>query len=163
MKASGANFSKDLRYRYLLWRKWNVDLPMINFIGLNPSTANATDDDPTMRRCISFAKEWGYGGFYMTNLFAYRTPYPTDLLKAKNPVGKENDKWIKKIYKKVDKVVLAWGTKGNFLGRDNQILNKVQDKAFCLGYTKEGFPRHPLYVKSGTTLKKFEVITNHSI
>lgn len=156
MKKSGAIFSEDQKYRYMLWRKWDIGKPMINFIGLNPSTANETEDDPTMRRCISFAKEWGYGGFYMTNLFAYRTPYPSDLLKSKDPIGSKNDKWIKKISKKVDKVVLAWGTKGQFLERDQRILPKLAHKAFCLGYTKEGHPRHPLYVKSGTVLKQFQ-------
>lgn len=152
---SGASFSRDRKYRYALWRIWDDQLPMINIIGLNPSTADETVNDPTMRRCASFAKEWGYGGFYMTNLFGFRTPYPDQLLKAKDPIGPYNDKWIRKIYKKVDKVVLGWGAKGDVLSRDEVIFKIVKDKAYCIDITKHGFPKHPLYIKAGTKLKKY--------
>ena len=155
MTKSGAIISEDCKYRYVLWRIWDSSIPLINIIGLNPSTADETVDDPTMRRCKSFSKEWGYGGFYMTNLFAFRTPYPKDLLKEVDPIGRDNNRWIKEISSKVDKVVLAWGTKGNINNRDAFVYNLVQEKSYCLALTKDGFPKHPLYIKSGTRLQKF--------
>lgn len=157
MKNSGARFSRDKKYRYVLWRIWDSDLPMVNIIGLNPSTADETENDNTMRRCISFSKEWGFGGFYMTNLFALRTPYPSELIKNENPIGPQNNRWIKNIYEKVDTIVLAWGVQGKFMNRDRYVYKKVNSKAFCLGYTKDGFPKHPLYVKAGTKLKRYEI------
>ncbi len=91
---NGAIFSPCGKYRYVLWRKWEADGPYIMFIGLNPSTANADTDDPTIRRVVRFAKSWGYHGVYMLNLFAYVTPYPEELKKCLDPVG-ENDMYIK--------------------------------------------------------------------
>ena len=155
MKSRDAVFSLEREYRYVLWRVWDEERPMVNIIGLNPSTANEITDDPTMRRCTSFAESMGYGGYYMTNLFAFRTAYPTELFKANDPVGIDNDKWIVEISSRVDKVVLAWGVNGVFRNRDNDVYELVKSKSFCLGLTKNGFPRHPLYLRADTRIQKF--------
>ncbi len=153
MLTSDAIISDDKKYRYLLTRIWDNDKRMVNFIGLNPSTADQIDNDPTMRRCIAFAKSWGYGGLYMTNLFAYRTSKTEELMKSKKPIGKENDKYLLEIEKKVDAVVFAWGANGTFLNRDKQVLNLIS-KGYYIALTKDKHPRHPLYLKANLTLKR---------
>lgn len=108
----GARFSPCGKYRYVLWRIWersqNMALPMAMCIGLNPSTANASDDDPTIRRLTSLLKSRGYGGFYMTNLFALISPYPEDLRTCPDPVA-QNDFWLDIVFKKSDDVIFCWG------------------------------------------------------
>ncbi len=86
--------SRCSHYRYSLSRTWNESLQRIVFIGLNPSTADAQHDDPTVRRCIGFARRWGYGGLTLVNLFAYRTTEPAELKEVDDPVGLDNDRWI---------------------------------------------------------------------
>ena len=86
---SNAKFSKDRAYRYALWRTWDDSLEKLLFIGLNPSTADEIKDDPTMRRCIRFSKDFGFGGFIMANIFAFRSTDPKKLKKIKNPIGKK--------------------------------------------------------------------------
>ncbi|MEM9215389.1 MAG: DUF1643 domain-containing protein [Cyanobacteria bacterium P01_F01_bin.150] len=159
---SGAIFSECDRYRYVLWRRWAIAKPMVLFIALNPSTADATVNDPTMRRCISFAQSWGYGGIIGANLFAYRTPQPTVLKQASEPIGPEGDRWISslcqyvvaqpKLAKRKTKgqaIILAWGNHGQWLGRDRSILQLIQaivPMPHCLTVTKQGQPAHPLYL-----------------
>jgi len=152
---SGALFSKNRKYRYVLWRIWDPKKPMLNFICLNPSVADEHQDDPTLRRCIRFAKEWNYGGLYITNLFAYCTVSPKELMKAKKPIGKENDEWLQNITVESKKVVCAWGNNGSHLGRDEVLMEAFECKTYCLGMTKLGHPKHPLYVKGETKLKRF--------
>lgn len=156
MILSDAIFSDDevKVHRYVLWRIWDDTKPMVNFIGLNPSTADEVKDDPTMRKCRGFAKSWGYGGFYMTNLFAFRATKPEDLKKSADPVGKENDKWLLEIQSRVNMVVFAWGTHGAFLNRDKEII-KLINNGHYISVTKYGHPGHPLYLKGDLTLKKF--------
>ena len=84
---NGAVLSPDLKHRYNLWRIWETGKPFALFIGLNPSTADHTKDDPTVRRCKQFALDWGYGGFHIVNLFGYRATKPTDMIKQADPVG----------------------------------------------------------------------------
>ena len=91
-----AVISKCSKYRYSLSRQWNKEKEKVLFIMLNPSKADDKIDDPTVRRCISFAKNWGFGGLMIGNLFAYRTTYPKELFKTKNPKGKDNLKFLKK-------------------------------------------------------------------
>lgn len=117
------------------------------FIGLNPSTADETEDDPTLRRCINYAKSWGYGGVCMTNLFAYRATEPSDMKNAKDPVGANNDKWLLKIAKDSSIVIAAWGNDGNFLNRSKSVVKKLP-KLHCLKLNKSGEPAHPLYQKA---------------
>lgn len=92
-----ATLSEDRKYRYTLTRIWDETKPKVMFIGLNPSTADETKDDPTIIRCINFAKSWGYGGLEMTNLFAFRATNPKVMKNEKEPIGKDNDTWLKKL------------------------------------------------------------------
>lgn len=86
-----AVLSADRRYRYGLFRIWDLERPLAMFVGLNPSTADETDDDPTIRRCVRFASDWQYGGLIMANLFAYRATSPRDLPDGEEAVGALND------------------------------------------------------------------------
>ena len=90
----GAQFSPCKKYRYALWRTWNQDDGHVMFIGLNPSTADEFTDDPTERRCMGFARRWGFGGIYMMNLFAFRATNPLDLLFQHDPTGSENNQML---------------------------------------------------------------------
>ena len=149
-----ATFSSCRTYRYSLSRVWDKKKKYVLFIGLNPSTANEEAEDPTIRRCVNYAKDWGYGGFMMVNLFAYRTTLPSNLKKVKYPVGSENDKYIVTLSKKADITVAAWGNNGNLYSRDKQVLSLVPNLK-CLKVNKSGQPAHPLYLKKGLKLTKF--------
>lgn len=142
---NGAEFSECRKYRYALWRIWDENKPLIMFIGLNPSTANEHSDDPTIRRVKNFANSWGYGGFYMMNLFAFVTPYPEELKKCDDPLG-DNDQWLDKIERKCEKIIFAWGSFTEAAERAKYIENKFQ--GYALIVNKDGTPRHPLYVKN---------------
>ena len=144
---SDAKFSKDRVYRYALWRTWDTSLPKLLFIGLNPSTADETNDDPTMRRCIRFAKDWDYGGFIMGNIFAYRSTDPKKLNEIKEPIGKRNNYWLTRLHEEANMTIAAWGNHGKYLKRGNEVVILL-DKLYCLKITKEGFPSHPLYLSS---------------
>jgi len=149
-----ATFSSCRTYRYSLSRIWDKKKKYVLFIGLNPSTADEEVDDPTIRRCVNYAKEWGYGGFMIVNLFAYRTTLPSNLKKVKYPVGSENDKYIVTLSKKADITVAAWGNNGDFYSRDKEVLSLVPS-LMCLKINKSGQPAHPLYLKKGLKLTKF--------
>ena len=141
----GAIISDCQKYRYALWRNWDLSKDKVMFIGLNPSTADHVDDDPTIRRCIGFAKSWGYGGLYMTNLFSYRTSSPDKLRNIKNPIGNpDNDDWIKKLYNKSSIIIAAWGNASFNKNRKEEIRNLCSDM-HCLKINKTGNPGHPLY------------------
>ncbi len=142
---SDAKFSNDRIYRYALWRVWDESLPKLLFIGLNPSTADEINDDPTMRRCIRFAKDLGYGTFIMGNIFGYRSTDPKKLKQIKNPVGPRNNHWLRKLHKDADMTIAAWGTHGEYLDRGNEVY-RLLDGLYCLKITKNGFPSHPLYL-----------------
>ena len=124
---------------------------------LNPSTADAQKNDPTIIRCITFAQYWGFGALEVVNLFAYKATYSRDLLKAANPVGEENDWFLRQALSRSTCIVAAWGTKGTLLDRDKQVLQLLArwQNVHCLGTTKCGHPRHPLYVKGDTGLIPF--------
>jgi len=143
---SGALFDRTKKYRYLLWRQW-ADGPAITFVMLNPSTADATKDDPTISRCISFAKNWGYGRLEVVNLFAYRATESKRLLSVRNPVGRENDDHIMESISRAQRILLAWGNCGQFFDRHAEVLELLFDEElFCLGMNLSGHPKHPLYV-----------------
>lgn len=133
------------KYRYALWRIWDCSLPYLLFIGLNPSTADEKKDDPTIRKCIKYAKYWEYGGFYMANLFAFRATDSSKLYKEKKPIGQNNDEWIVKLSKKARIVVAAWGNNGNYLDRSKKVVNMIPD-LYCLKKNNSGEPTHPLYL-----------------
>jgi len=149
-------FSDDRVYRYTLWRDWFDDLfdhgayaapkpRFVMFIGLNPSTADETKDDPTIRKCIGFAKRWGYSALCMTNLFAFRATDPRKMMGYSKPVGPDNDRWLAATAREADRIIAAWGTKGEFMGRAEEVL-KLLHNVECLRKTGQGFPEHPLYV-----------------
>lgn len=163
-------FSHDRRYRFTLWREWgdrylknfcppdphHLHLPgrqdeFVQFIGLNPSTADETTDDPTIRRCIQFAKDWGFGALCMTNIFAFRATDPYAMLQAKDPIGQDNNAWLTAIASQADMIVCAWGAWGTHLNRGNAVLKLLAgttaaSKIYCLGKTRGGHPKHPLYL-----------------
>jgi hypothetical protein len=124
------------------------------FVGLNPSTANELEDDPTVRRCIGFARKWNSGGLILVNLFAYRSTNPAALLEADDPIGPANDGHILASARGASRVVLAWGTRGVFLRRDQHVLSLLPG-AHCLGTTRGGHPKHPLYLPGNSRLRPF--------
>ncbi len=137
-----AYFSKCRDYRYSLSRIWDDTQPYVVFIGLNPSTADDKDDDQTIKRCIKYAQDWGYGGLYMANLFAYRATKPKDMKGSWEPIGKDNDFWLLKLSQGADKVIAAWGNDGDFRNRAKQVLELLPDM-YCLKQNKTGHPAHP--------------------
>ncbi|MEA5583230.1 DUF1643 domain-containing protein [Nodularia harveyana UHCC-0300] len=142
----------DGNYRYVLGRKWDKNLQQVTFVMLNPSIADQEKDDPTLRKCINFAKSWGYGSLEVVNLFAYIATNPRELRQVDEPVGKENNHYLELAINNTSKIILAWGTKGNLKKRDQEVINliSVQKPLYCLGITKYGYPRHPLYLKKNT-------------
>lgn len=135
-------------YRYALWRIWERERPAVMFIGLNPSTADATLDDPTLVRCMGFARDWGYGGVYTANLFAFRATDPRDMKRADAPVGPDNDRVIGELAGKVDKVVAAWGNDGAWMDRAQAVRALLPELHF-LRMNRSGQPAHPLYLPKG--------------
>lgn len=142
-------FSKDGLYRYWLSRTIAPIGKKVTFICLNPSTADASYNDPTISRCINFAKQWGASTFIVVNLFAYRSTDPRALKVASDPVGPENDTWLKKAVTQSDLVVAAWGNGGNFNGRAELVKSMFPKQLHALRLTKQGMPGHPLYLPSG--------------
>lgn len=140
------------RYRYVLWRTWGPGTKPAMFIGLNPSIADETQDDPTIRRCKAFAKSWGCDSLVMTNLFAWRATDPRDMKAADDPVGPDNDAWIDRLAAIAHVKIAAWGVHGAFGGRDRIVAARIPD-LMCLGLTKDGAPRHPLYLRSDAELR----------
>jgi hypothetical protein len=158
-----AEFSPCRLYRYTLWRWWGAapgafDRGFVVFVGLNPSTADEVTDDPTIRRCIAFAKAWGYGGMCMVNLFAFRSTDPADMLAAADPVGPENDVWLKRLAPRAALVVAAWGVDGKHLGRDAQVKRLIPEMHY-LRLTKNGHPGHPLYLPKTLLPQPFPATT----
>lgn len=145
-----AVFSPCRRYRYALWRIWHKNKPWVLFIGLNPSIADETNDDPTLIRCIHFAKNWGYGGVCMANLFAYRATKPRVLRSRKNIIGKDNDKWLITLTKDAGLVVAAWGNQGQYKQRANHVKAMIGPIHY-LKLTQRNEPAHPLYLKADLT------------
>jgi hypothetical protein len=142
---SSAIFSSCRKYRYALTRTWVSRGRKVMFIGLNPSTADESSNDPTVRRCIGFAQRWGFQGMVLTNLFGYRSTDPSKLARLTDPVGAENDFWIEESRRTVDLVVVAWGARGSLHERDTAVLANLTN-ASCLGRTLSGAPKHPLYL-----------------
>jgi len=114
---------------------------------LNPSTADDLTDDPTIRRCIGFARSWGFGALAVGNLFAYRTTSTGELCASPDPVGCENDCWLTRLHEKSSLTIAAWGNHGRLLGRSSAVTS-ILTGLHILGLTVLGEPRHPLYVRS---------------
>lgn len=145
---AGALLCADRRYRYLLWRRWSEGHGTLLVIALNPSTADAHRDDPTVRRCVGFARDWGFRTLLVANLFAYRAAHPSDLRRAEDPVGPDNERLLRCALATAGRVLVAWGNGGRWRGRDRQVLESLS-RPLCLGLTRLGAPRHPLYVPRG--------------
>ena len=139
-----AGFSRCRRYRYWLRRRWNHKLPQCTFIGLNPSTADAHRDDPTLRRCMNFANHWGYGSILLVNLFALRSTDPRALRLSDDPQGPRANEWLRRASRESALVIAAWGNGGHLLDRANRALPWIEHP-HCLGLTASGMPKHPLY------------------
>lgn len=151
----GARFDSTAMYRYTLWRTWDASLPRVAFVMLNPSTADHRVDDPTIRRCIGFARDWGYGSLVVVNLFAFRTPSPRQLGRAADPIGPDNDRHLWAARRRAHATIVAWGVHGAMHGRDRhvlELLGRSRRPILCLGLTDRGHPRHPLYLRRTTRL-----------
>lgn len=154
-----ARLSECGKYRYLLRRTWDHDKQRALFVMLNPSTADAEVDDATIRSCIRLCKGYGYGGFEVVNLMAWRATDPKDLpTKPSDAMGPENPRVIEAAVHRCDVVICAWGAHPyarRFAGGVLDIVRLYRPAAYCLGKTKAGAPKHPLYIKSGTPLETF--------
>lgn len=154
----GAFISADEKYRYRLWRTWDFSKPKVMFVMLNPSTADADEDDPTIRRCIGFAQDWGYGGLLVGNLFAFRATNAWKIRLEADPVGPENDEHLLAMALEAGRIVCAWGGHGPYLHQDRHVceLLKAQGYAlYCLGINRvNGDPKHPLYLRKDTKLRR---------
>src|SRR5262245_21409105 len=125
---------------------------------LNPSTADAEIDDPTIRSCIRLSRGMGYGSFEVVNLYALRATDPAELAKASDPIGPQDDDVIEGAILRCDMAICAWGAHPmaeNRAGAVRNLLRSRRPAIFCLGTTKSGAPKHPLYIKTGTQLQTF--------
>jgi hypothetical protein len=152
-------FSPCRKYRYTLWRTWELTKGYCQFIGLNPSTADETQDDPTIRRCINYAKLCGCGALCMTNIFAWRDTDPEKMKKAIDPIGPENDSCLMDVALKASLVIAAWGTHGVYLYRGIKVKQILQNHCvlWCLGTNADGSPKHPLYLRKDAKVIPFSV------
>lgn len=151
-------------YRYVLTRSWESGAGTVNVIMLNPSTATHLEDDPTIRRCEDFARRWGYRRVTITNLFAFRATEPAGLRRTADPIGPENDWYVRSCAQEADRVLVAWGTHGSYRGRDRAVLALLEARwrggdLLCLGVTRDGHPRHPLYLRMETVPQRYRVLS----
>ena len=169
-----ATLSADEVYRYTLERIWDRTRELGVFVGLNPSTADAEVDDPTIRRCTGFAQRWNLGGFVMLNLFAVRATDPALLpiwaKKGRDVVGPETDAHMKRVLLETrGPIVAAWGAHptarklqapGPHEPRETQVLKLLRDYApgrevLCFGTTSTGAPKHPLYLRADAAIRAY--------
>lgn len=150
---SSAIIDDSGKYRYLLSRSWDPELPKVLFIMLNPSTADGTEDDPTIRRCIRFAQDWGFGSLEVVNLFAWRATIPDQLKKCDDPFGPDNARYIWQAALEAHTIVAAWGTMGDLYKQNERVCEMLEPlKLYCLEITKNGQPKHPLYIAADKEL-----------
>ena len=153
MVQRAAELSPDGCYRYALLRSWSPG-PRMLWVLANPSTADASADDPTLRRCVRFARDHRCGGLVVVNLWAWRATHPRDLARVADPVGPDNDGWIVRTARQADgPVVLGWGVQPA-QDRVAWVLGLLGERpTLCLGVSRDGHPRHPLYVRAGTRFR----------
>lgn len=147
--SSGAEISPCRKYRYRLWREWEPGITKCTFVMLNPSTADEVNNDPTISRCERRAKQWGYGGIYVVNLFALRSTEPAALYAEADPVGEFNDAAILASARNSGVLVCAWGTHGKLHQRGDKVLEMLRGigvKPHALRINADGSPAHPLYL-----------------
>jgi len=150
---TGAVFSPDGRYRYALWRVWNQIRQPLLFIGLNPSTADHTMNDPTVTRCITRAAREGFGGLLVGNLFALVSSDPDVILKDSEAIGIATDDYLQKMIGMAGKVLCAWGSFPAAKKRSETVLGMIPEP-YCLGINRDGQPKHPLYISYGIPMLK---------
>ena len=156
-----ALISSDELYRYRLGRRWDDgEGKMVYFLMLNPSTADAEVDDATIRRCMGFAMDWGYGRLVVGNLYGYRATDPRELARAVDPVGPSNDSHVLSDAVLADRIVCAWGAHPMASKRSEAMLGMLKEAGLMrnvghLGMTKEGQPRHPLFLAKTTRWERF--------
>lgn len=144
-----ATISACEQFRYSLRRTWSDGGRTVCFIMLNPSTADAEIDDPTIRRCIGFGKAWNFDALEVVNLFGLRATKPVALLASSDPVGPDNDRAIVAAANRAGLIVCAWGGEPFAVDRARFVLSMLRGRhLFCLGLTKSCRPKHPLYIKS---------------
>lgn len=148
---AAAEISPCQRYLYRLdreWHDWNAQkLRYVMWIGLNPSTADATQDDPTIRRCREFTRAWGFATMVMCNLFAFRATDPRVMKAALDPIGPENDRTLINVARGAAIVICAWGPHGTHMNRDQAVRAILPaDKLRYLRLTQDGHPGHALYL-----------------
>lgn len=155
---SGAVLDHTRTYRFLLWRFWD-ERPRVLFNGLNPSTANELQDDPTVKRWCQFARDWGYGGFYATNLYPFITPNPEELV-APRCFHKANYPAIKMASDLSVLTVACWGDGIKKIDGGLKVADHVReeylDAPMCFNLTKSGNPRHPLYLPADAELIEYK-------
>lgn len=153
-----AEFSECGKYRYYLLRYWDINKPFVLCIGLNPSTANATDDDPTIRNLGALLRTYGFGGFYMANLFALISSEPEAIRSCPDPL-KENDKWLTYLEGVTSETIFCWGSFKQAEYRAKKLIGKFPG-ALCFGKTATGKPIHPLaatvWMRSKCKLQPFK-------
>ena len=157
MKKS-AVISEGGQYRFLLERQWG-DGQRATFVMLNPSTADAGNDDPTIRRCIGYAKRWGYGKLAVVNLFSYRSTDPRELRNVSDPIGPQTDDYLIDVGAESAVVVAAWGNHGKLYRRDQCVRGLFERAGIPLHYlrlTDEGQPWHPLYLPAALSPQLWE-------
>jgi hypothetical protein len=137
----GAEFSEDGKYRYQLFRVWDESKKIAMCIGLNPSNANATKDDSTIRILIGSLRHLGYGGLKMVNLYALITPKPSELFKHNNPLGMNNE-WVQVTAYSCQEIIFCWGAFKKIEYRANE-MKKLFPSAKCFGKNQDGSPMHP--------------------
>lgn len=159
---TGATISVCGLYRYHLWRVWDERLPCLCFVMQNPSTADDVDNDPTITRCIGFAKRDGFGGISVRNVFALRATDERVLLTHPDPFGPENERHLMaaRSVSMMTRLVVAWGErlggkrlKRHYVYAENCLLPQ---KPYCLGTNKSGQPKHPLYLRGDTAMVPWE-------
>jgi hypothetical protein len=136
-------------YRFSLTRVWAPEQPRLMFVMLNPSTASEVQNDPTVERCERRARHLGFGAFRVTNIFAWRATDPRDMKKASDPVGPQNDQTLVEGAGWADQIIAAWGVQGAHMTRGQEVaaqLRATETPLFHLGLSKQGHPRHPLYL-----------------
>jgi hypothetical protein len=150
---TGAVLSDCGTYRYALQRDgWLTGSGTVLFVMLNPSTADASADDQTIRWCVRFAQRWGFKRLHVANLYAFRATNPAALAVADDPVGAENDVWLAKLANLASETIAAWGASPHATEtRISEVLEMLgHDDLQCLGLTANGRPRHPLYLRADT-------------
>jgi len=152
------HFSPDRRHRYSLVHRWNPLFGdrLILWIGLNPSTADEAQLDPTLTRIRSFSEREGFDGFLMANIFSFRVTDPKEMMGAADPVGPENDAALLAAADRCERIVAAWGAGGKFQARAAAVARLLAGRElWCLGTTQAGQPRHPLYVAGDQPLVRW--------